>query len=550
MRSSKVKEDSCWLRFPLIPKNVPMIDLTGKMLLLLMILFLNSCLPNLRQSFFIQPPNDFTWPKEGWEKSFYNDGYTRGQDLGYEKGYSNGYIAGDQDGYQRGLIEGRRMAENALLDSLKAAQASDDLRLRLINGMYSNKDTLDKFEGIREAGFVAGLHAGRKEAYIQAYRTGFEDAFDSLYPINLRRGQGVKYQIYDPNKMNLSIPYERIARFMAKELQKESYLNKKAFDQLLKEVHIGFINMVSQMVELDGQEDADMFLRYEEMHTALSELYYETYLQKLILKNRDLDKNFYDYRYHLSCVEFVYVVRTGICSLMDVLITYAKNNSQSATLDGFEVMGHICELLHREPIQEFEDGLLKSALVFDYDANVDRLTTSLRNLLAKQTVEILPRVIDSKSVYLDEPDFGVDIERDIIQVLAIGFDTTQVLVAVDHNEQKFYIKLSDRPVVLRQLFELGIPTYIRAETLCPASSPSATKSLKLDSSQWAKEDYTVLTKSHQAIPSITIGAVRNLVPFFKKFMESAIALPTSCYNVYLDFDGQAISLLETNCSHG
>lgn len=527
-----------------------MFNLISKMLLILIILLVNSCLSSPRQSFFIQPVGDFTWPKEGWEKSFYNEGFNRGWDLGYDKGYSNGYLAGDHDGYLRGLVEGRRIAENTLLDSLKSVRAADDLRLALIERMYANKDTLDKFEGIREAGYVAGLHTGRREAYVEAYRKGFDDAFDSLYPINLRRGQGIKYRIFDPNKMNLSIPYERIARFIAKELQQESFLNQKAFGQLLKEVHTNFISLVSQMVELDGQESADMFLRYEEIHTALSELYYETYLQKILLKNRDLDKNFYDYRYHLSCAEFVDVARTGICSLMDVLITFAKSNSQSATMNGFEVMGHICELLHREPIQEFEDGLLKSALVFDYDANVERLTSSLRSLLSKQTVDILSRVVDSKSIYLDKPDFGVDIERDVIQVLAVGFDTTQVLVTVDHNEQKFYIKLSQKPVVLRKLFELGIPTYIRAETLCQASMPSVTKSLKLDKSQWAREDNAVRFANPQTLPPITIGAVTNLVPFFRKFMEPAVSLPTSCYNVYLDFEGQAINLLETSCSHG
>ena len=383
-----------------------MLNLTFKLLLIVLVVFIQSCLPSLPQPLFVQQTNTFTLPGDGWERSFYNEGYDKGWSHGYDEGYTNGFLVGENAGYQRGLIEGKRIATYQLLDSLKAVQAADDLRLLLIEKMFANKDSLNKMEGMRETGYVAGLHDGKKLAYVEAYRKGFDAAFDSLYPINLRRGQAIKYQIYDPQKVNLTIPYERIARFIAKELQQGSYLNQVAFAQLIKEVHTRFISMVSQLVELDGQEGADMFLRYEEIHEALSDLYYRTYLQKIRLKNRDLDKNFYDYRYHLSSSEFVHVVKTGICSLMDVLITYAKNNSQSATVYGFEVMGHICEILHREPIQEFEDGLLKSALVFDYDINVRRLTTSLRNILSNQTVEILARVVDNKSVYLDLPDFG------------------------------------------------------------------------------------------------------------------------------------------------
>lgn len=527
-----------------------MLNLTFKLLLIVLVVIIQSCLPSLPQPLFVQQTNTFTLPGDGWERSFYNEGYDKGWCHGFDTGYTNGYAAGDNAGYRRGVMEGKRLAEYELLDSLKTVQAADDLRLLLIERMFSNKDSLDKLEGMREAGYTAGLHDGKKLAYVEAYQRGFNDAFDSLYPINLLRGQAIKYQVYDPQKMNLTIPYERIARFIARELQQESYLNRVAFAQLLKEVHTRFISMVSQLVELDGQEGADMFLRYEEMHEALSDLYYRNYLQKIRLKHRDLDKNFYDYRYHLSSSEFVHVVKTGICSLMDVLITYAKNNSQSATIYGFEVMGHICEILHREPLQEFEDGLLKSALVFDYDINVKKLTQTLRNILSNQTVEILSRIVNNSSVYLDIPDFGVDIERELVQVFAVGFDTSEVSVAVDHNEQKFLIQLSERPVILKELFEYGIPTYIRAETLCYASPVSTTKTLKVDKHQWETLANGTLAGPPETIPSITVEAVEELVPFFRKFMEPAVTLPTSCYNVYLEFEGREISLLETDCSHG
>ena len=67
----------------------------------------------------------------------------------------------------------------------------------------------------KKEGRKVGLYEGKKMVMDSAFRQGFETAFDSLYPLNLRKGQGARLNSSPNTRYILNIEYEKIARFIA-----------------------------------------------------------------------------------------------------------------------------------------------------------------------------------------------------------------------------------------------------------------------------------------------------------------------------------------------
>ena len=259
-----------------------------------------------------------------------------------------------------------------------------------------------------------------------------------------------------------------------------SYLTLNEFSGKLKEIHHAFIFTVSNLIQLDTLERTDMYQRYEEVHLDLAEYYYQIYRQNINSKARDLNKDFYSYDYFISNSEFIGVIITSICPLMDGRVTFAKTNSQFATSEGVEVMVHICDQIQYHLIPEFEDLLLKSSLIFDYDKNVDQLTHFTRKILEQEVVEVRSETMKAVQAQPATPDFSTSLGGDVTVVVSIGFDTSEVEVVVDHNAKKVIVRSSDQPVVKKVLEKYVKVRNVDASTYCPPSKYGSSKTLNLD----------------------------------------------------------------------
>ncbi|MCB0643918.1 MAG: hypothetical protein KDC44_19860 [Phaeodactylibacter sp.] len=527
-----------------------------KILLLIFPLLVAGCLITSTRRPQYQQKVRFTLPSDGWDKSFYNGGYKDGFEKGQAKGWQEGYDAGWSAGHKTGLEEGIIVGKDKALQELEEVdrilkEGGMQWRQVMYNYLYY-QDRSDAITAARQEGRTAGLIQGKRLAGDSMFIVGLNRGLDSIYEISLRKGQHLKAPRDKREYGNLGIDYENIARFMAEKLEDRSYLSQTDFSGKLRAVHTSFIYVVGEMTQLDTLERIDMYQRYEELHQDLAAYYYKIYLQNVKVKNRDLDKGFYSYDYYVSNKEFIGVIKAGLCSLMDVLVTFAKNNSQCAATDGFEIMGHICEYLQDRILLEFEDFLLKSALIFDYDRNIDHLTHMTRQILGQSIVEVRTEGIQPVTVQPGTPDFNTTIQGEVVYVVSVGFDTTQIKVRVDHNEKIFIVELSDQPVVLEILDKYPKVQALEADTYCPPSETGSYKKLNLE-----EADFEALVQQAN-FNKAQVQA--RLKPFKKaiglayrshliKILEPAVSLPLSCYDVRLEFGRHRIPLLETACVH-
>ena len=96
-------------------------------------------------------------------KYIYNDGFIKGERIGYDEGSSEGgdaYEDGKSDGYQKGLKDGKK-------DGYQEGYEAGGITQSEENGIYE-----DGYESGKEEGYSEGFKKGKREGFKQGKEVG------------------------------------------------------------------------------------------------------------------------------------------------------------------------------------------------------------------------------------------------------------------------------------------------------------------------------------------------------------------------------------------
>ena len=373
-------------------------------------------------------------PLKAKSKSDYNKGYKSGFKKGKKIGYAEGFERGIKQGKSYGIMVGKLMGSDSVLAEIKKTDR-EMYEILIIKNYGLMEKRIKRIESIKEGTYILGYEENVIEAYQMGFREGYETAFDSTMTIKLMAGQ---YEEYSPrNNANLSIDYEKIAKLLNDINGQNTIVEYSHFSHALNEVHSEVLLYLVLRLGLPPIEQGEVFQRYEEIHTKLAALYYKRYLELCSSKNRNYEKSFYDYRYYTSADIFLDIVGMGISSVADVTFTYAKNNPGFATENGFEVLGHIAELIIDEIFIPLEDYLLKNALILDYNHTLPQVTNITKEILLPKVAETrIHRKIITETVEVSS-NYTATIVMEIETIVNVGFYLDDFSIIVDHNKQLF-----------------------------------------------------------------------------------------------------------------
>lgn len=484
-------------------------------------------------------------------------GIKEGIPIGKAKGVKEGYKKGYRDGLKQGKTEG-------VVEHLEKLNRIDTFswHYEFSNSFKWQNEVLRRKSNIEEL-IEIGYQRGLKVVADSAFRNGFKVGFDSIYHINLRSGENIKLKEYDiPPK----IEYDEIAKLLLK-VQGNSIIAEKGFFSIaVKQVHIEILNYLAKRLDLSTIETSDVFSEYEKMHDRLVDLYYEKYL--LLIKNKQIPnkKSFYDYKYYYSVNSFLSIIRSGICSVSDVVITYAKSNTQYAAINGLEVMGHLCEIIMEELLYHIEDRFVKSAVTYDYNSNINDLDQTCNRILESIILSTETQIDKVTETITLSNNFNAKIEMKIETVYNIGFDLEEFELNVNHNAQEFFIFLPKTPKILSIAFQsykiVKIENTFKYEQtknikrlLRFKSEPKEKKIMTESTGVLNEADFEdIFNKNKPTIKDLKTKALKKkdlgyVVDILTKTLEPALALPHSCYDVVLRIGNSGKDeILYKNCN--
>jgi hypothetical protein len=439
----------------------------------------------------------------GWLKAAKDEGSRK-----YEKGYQEGLRKGKEIGYQDKLL-------NLYLDyhgqyqnpdgSMKANVPVDEKHIKyladliqLMNRKLLKLDT--SLNGAYNRGFIAGKIAGETTAFLDLYKV----FFDLFYKINLAKGQYLDlnnaisnnpssvYISYDSIVNELNAAYLRKISGKSRIIDSELEIHKIAdniFDSLVsrqiakvipqingtsqdlelsifsksvRTIHERVIDFVVIKLHLSAAEESHIRTEYNRIHEGLAKKYFQSYVKRLQQTGIPYQESFYDFRYYHSVHLFVDVINEGLCSLMDVLLTYAKANPQYAAQSGFEVMGYMCDMLQNEVMLQLDDNLRKYAMMKDYNAIQPRIRESLISTIGSNNMIAETRyhrkTVEDDVIVEDNAEFKhkEHIKMEIETIFNIGFPyekAEDISVEVNHLQQKFVVTINNSPRLIGIIYQ-------------------------------------------------------------------------------------------------
>ncbi|MEO1808360.1 MAG: hypothetical protein AAFU33_26370, partial [Bacteroidota bacterium] len=507
--------------------------------------------------------------------SSYAQGEKDGRKSGYEDGYERGRMDGEDVGYRKGMDEGKRLGMGAKREDLfrkyksNYAKMDEEAVVLLMNYMNEFKED--------HAGLISHLEDSILHSpsvlneLVESFRAGYQYCFDSIHHITLMPGQAIQLRGTD---YEIKLNYDEIAKVLhsfhgSENASYDSY----AFASQVKAVHLQVMTYLVERLNLTPYEVERMKSEYFRIHDYTSELYFKRYRAITEKIYQHQQKPFYDYAYYRSVEVFMDIINSGLCSVMDVVLTYAKFNSQYAAVVGMEGMGHLCQLLQDEVMFKMEENLIRNSLIFDYDSH--------RPLLRTHTISIIRPI--KVATFIEEKEITREIDLDdgasasvdmtINSMVNLGMDLQEAEVEVNHDCQYIMIHLPEQPYKIDMAhqwytlndmevkFEYEKKVWTTNEYhITEGRSYSETRK----DIEWADEKVKIpgeelefLFELHKPeladiidLPPLDDQVLEIVTPILRKIYEQPVALESSCYNVYVRFRGKVRPLIEFECHPG
>ena len=507
-----------------------------------------------------------SWFNQGFRKG-HNEGYKTGELLGYKNGYRKGKQVGYIDGESTGIIKGTDYVINSYKkDSLDVIKHPS-----MLNRWIENYEENVKNKSRIENNFIQkGFQTAKDSVMILAYKAGYDFAYNKIDSIRLMQSQSVKLIPYNLKPI---ISYEGIVEDLSKVSLEYPHSDLILFSNLVERIHNSALDYIAIRLNLDSIATKDMYYEYKRIHQDLALLYFEKYLEIYNSVNAKYNTSFYNFKLYYSVEIFVDIINSGICSVADVVLTYAKKNSQFAAISGLHILGNVCQILIDEVLKEFEDNLKKVTLKNEYNSIIPALTISTKNVLSPVIIEnrkftktVLENIKLSKN-------YSVDITMEIETFYSVGIDTSSLVISVNHLDQNFIIDIPNKPILLginHQSYKVTnilnkfnfIKTINKSRYIYSMfhSLPFIifkNKNHSIDESLYMTINSNtfneIFNKSITKADEIVIDQDfkssnnENISGIIKNAFEPALALPSSCYNVYMKFAGKTFDIFKINC---
>jgi len=509
--------------------------------------FFQGCIlfsPNSSKRYLKDKKRDYVTVAKAEKVSEQNKDFKDGFTAAFDKAHIAGYQAGEKVGIKKGIKKGMGIGADTLLQQIDRVKNNDRRFLALYLDAEKHKET-DKMEGIRIASRAAGYEECQDEYYGLGFNDGYASAFDSTYNIWLKKGH-ISLRNPEP-KIELVINYDKVANLLSK-IETSNAVDYIYFNQALKEVHIEILTYIMVLVEFTREEEQEILEFYERMHPDLSSLYYRKYVSHCQSKNRNFDKSFYDYRYHTSVNAFLQIVNSGICSVADRVVTFAKNNTQHSAVEGFESMGHICEAIIEKIVVPMEDLFLKNAVRLDYNATLPQINQITTQIITSEVAETRRHCKKIKETFSPGGGASVDIEMEIITIIEVGYDVNSLEVEVDHNQQRFTVNLTQAPRFIRTVYQdykvLCIKNRVSCNPITNYTKFTITEEKLQSIFETNRDNPRELDIAHKFLKKQTSN---KLVPMLTKILEPCVVLPYSCYSAKMKFGRSSSELIAIKC---
>ncbi len=380
-----------------------------------------------------------------------NSNYNKGYKEGYEAGYNEGLQKRSENKYNEGLKKGIELGK-----SQGIVMGYEQFQLEHKDYYSKNprilKEHLDKYaqSTLHRMWFDEGVIYARDTFYRMGYQDGYVDCFNNIDTINLRMGQTVErhYTDYKPK-----IDYNYILKQLKSIINLTyPYADMLTMNKIIRPIHMDVLNYLSIELGLSKKEKADLFLEYNRIHNDLVKSYYASYKRMYEATNVRTKQSKYNLVLHNTALIVFEVINSGLCSVADATITYAKKNSQYGRIKGLSIMGNICEVLQYNVLPEIRDAVLKLAIRDDYEELAPKLESTIKQDFQNLIIETRSTTQNIKEQKKVEKDYDASINMDISTVVNLGLDTSLIDISLDHKAGEIIINISDQPVIMG-LFE-------------------------------------------------------------------------------------------------
>jgi hypothetical protein len=482
--------------------------------------------------------------KEAQLHSRYNNGIASGKKIGMDEGYHKGYNAGFLDGENAGMERGFSLGKAWVADSILAT-------VYLLDKYGVGPSECGKLYDIvrkefhdvtvwREDLRLKYTDEGKKIGYEQGFLDAYKIQFDSIFRLQLRHGQNVTFP-GNVRNYPFILDYEKIARLMGTMNGRSPFVEKTFFNDAFYQVNTAMLEFLTGVIKLTFSEKAEVFQRYGEIHSQLSDRCYEQYKQLCQTINRNYEKDFYNYQFSISTEAFLDVVYFNMVPIADVTFTYAKSNGQYATWMGFE-MGSVNQILLEKVLVPLSDYFRKNAIRLDYDAHFPQLVPVAVSLLMPIVAETRTHSkVISEQLALSG-DHSVTIKMRINTTIQVGYALEDFSIIPNHNKQQVWVTMSDLPRMISLVQDYQVIEMIsdvRFNGRCRFMTT-------LDETQ-----LDAIFKKHldpvESLPiystPLPLPAREIITPILRKTIEPSVAIPYSCYAVKLSFGSRTSDLV-------
>ena len=400
-------------------------------------------------------------------------------------------------------------------------------------------------------------HLGFLNTYPKAEEAGRVQAIKSYTTqLNMIESEYVHYPMAD---MPFALNYDMIASTLCNKCIFP--LKEKDFDQLMNDVNTEVIRYLNRALghtgTLNHEEQLTALQIYEvEIHPKLMPILYRLYTETYQQHERLKEAPYFDRSCHLSTYTFLKLVATYIGSVTDASFSYAKGHPEFASEQGFDVMGKIGELTTQRILPVLQDYLYQNTLIYQYDHSVDRLESLTRELLDSLVVDTRKKKRRVKDKY-DIGQFTVKAKVDLKTIVSLGLVVEEIEVDVDHDKQKFIIRIPKTPNLLKvehwnhRLY--GAKN--KYEMVCSAEDIKA-RACKTAIGTYGDTELrnTLQKKTRKPIKDqrfckrkLSNKVKKVFKPLLIKVFEPLVSMPHSCYSVELHFGRNKETILSSNC---
>ena len=410
-----------------------------------------------------------------------------------------------------------------------------------------------------------------KSNYQRVYNEGYRKGRQTAYRIALKEGHDVTINGSAPLPSNLD--YVQLVKDIDA-IQGSSLPNDApTFSRLIRTIHEDMIDYLSVELSLSPEERKDAFVQYDSIHGYLASQYYSKYLNIYTQWHIETDgrRDFYNYHFYYTTHALIDIIGWDLCSVSDVVLTYAKENSQYATTVGIET-GNICWLLKEKYLQAIYANLLKAAFGQDLARVTPQMQSDVRSAVNSIVAETQTHEkLVSEEVELKEGE-KAKITMKIITVYNVGFEQNEISVQTNFKTSNIDVNVSRKPRfmgIVRQHYEVisvettkeyvefieKHMTRVSLQSTFSGENPlyrkiedekEKTATVVVDEEVFKKifeANKPSQAEIMQDMKQLPLDAYQIITPLIKKVVEPAISLPDANYKAKFSYGRKDVPLI-------